>query len=63
MAGETIVRFEDVSYKYGAQKLILDDVSFGVRRGSKTTLMGQNGAGQGKIYDINLYALTWYLRL
>lgn len=54
MAGETIVRFEDVSYKYGAQKLILDDVSFGVRRGSKTTLMGQNGAGQGK-YMISTY--------
>ena len=54
MAAETILRFENVSYEYGLQRHILDGVSFGVRRGTKITLMGQNGAGQGK-YMISTY--------
>ncbi len=49
---ETIIRFEDVSYEYGPQKPILDRVSFGVRRGSKTTLMGQNGAGKSTLFGL-----------
>ena len=52
MAGETIVRFEDVSYEYGPQKPILDAVSFGVRRGAKLTLMGQNGAGKSTLFGL-----------
>src|SRR3989338_1860685 len=52
MAAETIVRFEDVSYEYGAQKHILDEVSFGVRRGAKITLMGQNGAGKSTLFGL-----------
>ena len=52
MAGETIVRFEDVSYEYGAHKIILDTVSFGVRRGAKITLMGQNGAGKSTLFGL-----------
>ena len=52
MASETIVRFEDVSYEYGAQKIILDDVSFGLRRGAKTALMGQNGAGKSTLFGL-----------
>ena len=52
MAGETVVRFEDVSYEYGPQKPILDAVSFGVRRGAKLTLMGQNGAGKSTLFGL-----------
>ena len=52
MAAETILRFEDVSYEYGPKKVILDDVSFALRRGSKTTLMGQNGAGKSTIFGL-----------
>lgn len=48
----TIVRFEDVSYEYGPKKPILDEVSFNVRRGSKITLMGQNGAGKSTIFGL-----------
>src|SRR5580693_3824896 len=48
----TVVRFEDVSYEYGPQKPILDEVSFSVRRGSKTTLMGQNGAGKSTLFGL-----------
>src|SRR3989338_6289237 len=52
MANETIVRFEDVSYEYGPQKIVLDNVSFGLRRGTKTTLMGQNGAGKSTLFGL-----------
>lgn len=50
--GEVIVRFENVSFEFGHNKPILDGVSFGVRRGSKTTLMGQNGAGKSTIFKL-----------
>ncbi len=49
---ETIVRFEDVSHEFGAKKPILDAASFSVRRGTKITLMGQNGAGKSTIFKL-----------
>lgn len=55
MAGEnreTIVRFDKVSYEWGVNKPILDEVSFGIRRGAKLTLMGQNGAGKSTIFGL-----------
>lgn len=54
---ETIVRFKDVSYEYGARKPILDEVSFPVRRGAKVTLMGQNGAGKSTIFGLIIGAI------
>ncbi|MEK7185700.1 MAG: ATP-binding cassette domain-containing protein [Patescibacteria group bacterium] len=47
-----ILRFEDVSFEYSHNKPILDDVSFSVRRGSKITIMGQNGAGKSTIFKL-----------
>ncbi len=52
MAGEIILRFEDVSFEHGPNKPILEDVSFSVRRGTKMTLMGQNGAGKSTIFKL-----------
>ncbi len=49
---EVIVRFSDVSYEYSAVKPILDEVSFSIRRGSKITIMGQNGAGKSTIFGL-----------
>ena len=49
---ETILRFEKVSFEYGHNKPILDEVSFPVRRGSKITIMGQNGAGKSTIFGL-----------
>ncbi len=49
---ETIVRFEDVSHEFGAKRPILDEASFSVRRGTKITLMGQNGAGKSTIFKL-----------
>ncbi len=50
--GETIVRFEDVSFDFGPKKKILDEVSFNVRKGAKITLMGQNGAGKTTLFKL-----------
>jgi ATP-binding cassette subfamily F protein 3 len=52
MAGEVIVRFDSVSFEYGVNKPILDEVSFGIRRGAKFTIMGQNGAGKSTIFGL-----------
>jgi len=55
-SGDTIIRFEDVSFEYGHNKPILDEASFTVRRGTKITLMGQNGAGKTTIFGLILGA-------
>ena len=49
---ETIVRFDKVSFEWGVNKPILDEVSFIIRRGTKFTLMGQNGAGKSTIFGL-----------
>ncbi|MBP7770455.1 MAG: ABC-F family ATP-binding cassette domain-containing protein [Candidatus Pacebacteria bacterium] len=50
--GEVIVRFEAVSHDFGIKKPILEGVNFGIRKGSKITLMGQNGAGKSTIFSL-----------
>lgn len=52
MSDESVLRFEDVSFEYGHNKHILDEVCFTVRRGAKLTLMGQNGAGKSTIFQL-----------
>lgn len=49
---EAIVRFEKVSFEYGVNKPILEDVSFIVRQRAKLTIMGQNGAGKSTIFKL-----------
>ncbi len=49
---ETIVRFDKVSFEFGINKPILDEVSFSIKRGVKFTLMGQNGAGKSTIFGL-----------
>ncbi|HET8581178.1 MAG TPA: ATP-binding cassette domain-containing protein [Candidatus Paceibacterota bacterium] len=55
--GATIVRFEEVSFGYGVKKPILQSADFTVRRGSKITIMGQNGAGKSTIFALLTGAL------
>lgn len=50
--GDTIISFERVSFEYGAHKPILDMVDFSVRQGTKSTFMGQNGAGKSTIFQM-----------
>lgn len=49
---ETVLRFEEVSFQYGPKKPILDEVNFAIRKGSKITLMGQNGAGKSSLFSL-----------
>lgn len=57
MAQESIIRFEKVGFEYGHNKHILEEVDFSLRRGSKTTIMGQNGAGKSTIFQLVTGAL------
>src|SRR3989344_6083725 len=50
--GEVILRFNNVSFEYGHRKPILREADFSVRKGSKITLMGQNGAGKSTIFQL-----------
>lgn len=52
MSQDTILSFDKVSFEYGHNKPIVQEVSFSVRRGMKVTLMGQNGAGKSTIFDL-----------
>lgn len=49
---DVAVRFNKVSFEYGHNKPILDEASFALRRGTKITLMGQNGAGKSTILNL-----------
>ncbi len=49
---EVIINFDSVSFNFGIKKPILDEVNFTVRRGSKVTIMGQNGAGKSTIFGL-----------
>jgi ATPase subunit of ABC transporter with duplicated ATPase domains len=49
---EVIVKFNNVSFEWGQNKPILNEASFSVRKGSKITLMGQNGAGKSTVFQL-----------
>ncbi len=52
MADEVILRFNEVTFEYAYNKPLLEEASFSVRRGSKITLMGQNGAGKSTMFAL-----------
>lgn len=52
MTLETIIKFTQVTFDYGHDKTILDNVSFSVRKGMKVALMGQNGAGKSTLFRL-----------
>lgn len=55
MANDNVVlRFNEVTFKYGEAKPLLDEASFSVRRGTKIALMGQNGAGKTTLFKLAL---------
>ncbi len=52
MNDEVILRFDEVTFGYQNDKPLLHEASFSVRRGSKITLMGQNGAGKTSLFAL-----------
>lgn len=55
--GEIILKFDKVSFEYGHNKPILEEVDFSLRRGTKVTIMGQNGGGKSTLFKIITGAL------
>ncbi len=55
---EIIVKFNNVSFAWERNKPLLDEASFSLRRGSKITLMGQNGAGKSTIFELIMQKAT-----
>jgi ATPase subunit of ABC transporter with duplicated ATPase domains len=49
---DVAVRFNKVTFEYSQDKPILEEASFSLRRGTKMTLMGQNGAGKSTIFNL-----------
>ena len=49
---ETILSFKKVSFEYVDNKPLLNEVDFSIRRGTKTTIMGQNGAGKSTLFGL-----------
>ncbi len=50
--GDVIVRFDEVTFKYGHKKDVLKETNFSVRERAKITVMGQNGAGKTTIFQL-----------
>ncbi len=49
---ETVISFKEVDFHYDLKRPILEEVNFNVRKGSKITIMGQNGAGKSTIFKL-----------
>ncbi len=50
--GDTLLRFDAVSFSYDHKKPILKEASFTVRENAKVTIVGQNGAGKSTIFKL-----------
>ncbi len=49
---ESILRFNKVSFGYEEERPLLNEVNFSVHKGTKITIMGQNGAGKSTIFAL-----------
>jgi len=50
--GDTLLRFQNVSFSYDHKKPILKEADFSVRENAKLTIIGQNGAGKSTIFKL-----------
>ena len=51
MNGDVILQLEGICKRFGGANII-DDLSFNVRRGSRTALIGPNGAGKTTVFNL-----------
>jgi subfamily B ATP-binding cassette protein MsbA len=51
-AGETTLRFEDVSFTYDGEEPVLDHVTLEARRGETVALVGPSGGGKSTILNL-----------
>jgi ATPase subunit of ABC transporter with duplicated ATPase domains len=50
--GETLIRFDEVTFGYEENKTLIEEANFVLRRGAKLVLMGPNGAGKSTIFKL-----------
>ena len=53
-SGNEVMNIRNISFAYSSDKLVLSDVSFGVRRGDKLFLVGANGSGKSTLIKLIL---------
>ena len=56
--GETLLRFEDLTFGYDENRILLEETTFVIRKSAKLVLMGPNGAGKSTIFKLITKALT-----
>ena len=56
--GETLLRFEELTFGYDENKILLEETTFVIRKGAKLVLMGPNGAGKSTIFKLITKNLT-----
>jgi ATP-binding cassette subfamily F protein 3 len=47
-----VLRFTDVTFGYSEEKILLEKANLSLRKGSKITVMGQNGAGKSSLFKL-----------
>ncbi|MFQ5624740.1 MAG: ABC transporter ATP-binding protein [Paracoccaceae bacterium] len=58
--GRGDIRFDHVSFGFGQEAAVLDDVSFHVKGGERVALVGRSGAGKSTIVNLILQLLRGY---
>lgn len=57
---QRVVEVEDLSYMYGSDSLVLDNISFIVNEGDLLGIIGPNGAGKTTLFSCMLGLLSGY---
>ena len=66
ISNETVIGFKSVDFHYDLKRPLLDEATFNIRKGSKITLMWQNGAWKSTIFKLingNIKPKCWTINV